>query len=121
MAREGLYGPNGHRRPFAPQPKLDVAVVVGAARPAPHRQAAEAHEAAHRQVEQIVDRMIKEAMAEDEVSQRIILRRSRLLRLCIVLLPLQVLVFVFISACIMQIMKDNRILLVLLERRKCIH
>jgi hypothetical protein len=37
----------------------------------------------------LVDRMIKEAMAEDEVTQRIILRRSNALRLLRWLLPLQ--------------------------------
>ena len=46
----------------------------------------------------LVDRMVKEAMAEDEVTQRMILRAS-----C------------------MQFMKDVRISLVLLERRKCMH
>ena len=45
-----------------------------------------------------VDRMIKEGMAEDEVTQRMILRAS-----C------------------MQFMKDVRISLVLLERRKFMH
>jgi hypothetical protein len=46
----------------------------------------------------LVDRMVQEAMAEDEVTQRMILRAS-----C------------------MQFMKDVRISLVLLERRKCMH
>ena len=46
----------------------------------------------------LVDRMVQEAMAEDEVTQRMILRAS-----C------------------MQFTKDVRISLVLLERRKCMH
>jgi len=46
----------------------------------------------------LVDRMVQEAMAEDEVTQRMILRAS-----C------------------MQFMKDVRISLVLLERRKFVH
>ena len=69
----------------------------------------------------LVDRMVKEAMAEDEVTQRMILHRSRLLRLLMVLVPFHVLVSVFINACNLQTLKDVRILLVLLERRKCIH
>ena len=52
--------------------------LVGAARPDPRWQAAEAHEATDRKLIKLVDRMVKEAMAEDEVTQRMIMRRSRL-------------------------------------------
>ena len=50
-AKDGM-GPTSPRRPLAPQPKFDLAALGGAARPEPHGQAAEANEAADRQVDQ---------------------------------------------------------------------
>ena len=81
MAREGWHGPNGHRRPLAPQPKFDLAALGGAARPGPHGQAAKLTKQQIGNVIKLVDSMVQEAMAEDEVTQ---------------LLPLQVLVLVYI-------------------------
>ena len=69
MAREGWHGPTGHRGPLAPQPKFDLAALGGAARPEANGQAAQANETSDRQVDQIVDRMVREAMVQDEVAQ----------------------------------------------------
>ena len=50
-AKDGM-GPTAMGGPLALQPKFDLAALVGTAQPEPHRQAAEAHEAADRQVNQ---------------------------------------------------------------------